>query len=102
MGEQPSPQVIQPISSFISALQKHSAAKAGLFQIPNRRAGSPAPPKIQKSCVSLYCLVARSMAGEQDIIKLPLPKTPPKHTSRRIGIHASAAGGVHTAAERAY
>src|SRR5215470_6950414 len=44
----------------------------------------------------------RSMAGEQDIIKLPLPKTPPKHTSRRIGIHASAAGGVHTAAERAY
>ena len=51
---------------------------------------------------ALYCLVPGSMAGEQDIIKLPLPKHPPKHTSRRIGIHASAAGGVHTAAERAY
>jgi deoxyribonuclease IV len=42
------------------------------------------------------------MAGERDILKLPAPKAPPKLTSRRIGIHASSAGGVHTAAERAY
>ncbi len=42
------------------------------------------------------------MAGEPDIIKLPLPKHPPKQTSRRIGIHTSSAGGVQNAAERAY
>ena len=41
--------------------------------------------------------------NEKDILKLlPAPKTPPKLTSRRIGIHTSTAGGVHNAAERAY
>jgi deoxyribonuclease-4 len=44
----------------------------------------------------------RSMAKEQDILKMPPPKEPPKLTSRRIGIHTSTAGGVQTAAERAY
>jgi deoxyribonuclease IV len=44
----------------------------------------------------------RSIAREQDILKLPAPKRPPKLTSRRIGIHTSAAGGVENAAERAY
>src|SRR5256885_3271100 len=45
----------------------------------------------------------RSMAQEQkDILKQPAPKEPPKLTSRKIGIHTSTAGGVETAAERAY
>ena len=44
----------------------------------------------------------RSMALEQDILKTPPPKRPPKLTSRRIGIHTSSAGGVENAAERAY
>src|SRR5512142_2322368 len=44
----------------------------------------------------------RSMAKEQDILKMPAPKTPPCHTSRRIGIHTSTAGGPESAAERAY
>jgi deoxyribonuclease-4 len=40
---------------------------------------------------------------EKDILKLlPVPKQPPKLTSRRIGIHTSTAGGVESAAERAY
>lgn len=48
------------------------------------------------------------MAGEpehkeKDILKLiPPPKQPPRLTARRIGIHTSTAGGVETAAERAY
>jgi deoxyribonuclease-4 len=42
------------------------------------------------------------MAREQDILKSPPPKRPPKLTSRRIGIHTSSAGGVENAAERAY
>jgi deoxyribonuclease-4 len=42
------------------------------------------------------------MAGEQDILKMPPPKHPPRLTSRRVGIHTSIAGGVETAAERAY
>jgi deoxyribonuclease-4 len=42
------------------------------------------------------------MAREQDILKMPAPKQPPWRTSRRIGIHTSSAGGVETAAERAY
>ena len=42
------------------------------------------------------------MAQEQDILKTPPPKRPPKLTSRRIGIHTSSAGGVEKAAERAY
>jgi deoxyribonuclease-4 len=44
----------------------------------------------------------RSIAREQDILKLPAPKRPPRLTSRRIGIHTSTAGGVQNAAERAY
>src|SRR5271170_1951028 len=43
-----------------------------------------------------------SIAREQDILKLPAPKRPPRLTSRRIGIHTSSAGGVQNAAERAY
>ena len=40
---------------------------------------------------------------EKDILKLlPAPKRPPKLTARRIGIHTSTAGGVESAAERAY
>jgi deoxyribonuclease-4 len=42
------------------------------------------------------------MAREQDVLKLPSPKRPPRVTSRRIGIHTSIAGGVQNAAERAY
>jgi len=42
------------------------------------------------------------MAREQDVLKLPPPKHPPRLTSRRIGIHTSCAGGVQNAAERAY
>jgi len=42
------------------------------------------------------------MAREQDLLKTPPPKRPPKLTSRRIGIHTSSAGGVENAAERAY
>ncbi len=44
----------------------------------------------------------KSMAAEQDILKRPAPRTPPKLTTRRIGIHTSSAGGVENAAERAY
>ncbi len=43
-----------------------------------------------------------SMAGEQDILKMPPPKRPPCLTGRRIGIHTSVAGGVENAAERAW
>jgi deoxyribonuclease-4 len=43
-----------------------------------------------------------SIAREQDILKLPPPKRPPRRTSRRIGIHTSTAGGVENAAERAW
>ena len=42
------------------------------------------------------------MAQEQDILKMPPPRRPPRLTSRRIGIHTSIAGGVQNAAERAY
>ena len=42
-----------------------------------------------------------SMAQEQDILKMPPPKRPPRRTARRIGIHTSTAGGVENAAERA-
>jgi len=44
----------------------------------------------------------RSIADEQDILKHPAPKRPPRLTSRRIGIHTSSAGGVQNAAERAF
>jgi deoxyribonuclease-4 len=44
-----------------------------------------------------------SAPKEKDILKLiPPPARPPILTDRRIGIHTSTAGGVHTAAERAY
>ncbi len=43
-----------------------------------------------------------SMAREQDILKMPPPKRPPRLTARRIGIHTSVAGGVENAAERAW
>ncbi len=46
--------------------------------------------------------MARSIAREQDILRLPPPKRPQRRTSRRIGIHTSIAGGVQNAAERAY
>lgn len=46
--------------------------------------------------------MVRSLAREQDILKLPAPKRPPRLTPRRIGIHTSSAGGVQNAAERAY
>jgi deoxyribonuclease-4 len=46
--------------------------------------------------------MSRSLASEQDILKLPAPKRPPRRTARRIGIHTSIAGGVQNAAERAY
>ena len=46
--------------------------------------------------------MARSIAREQDIFKLSVPKRPPPLSSRRIGIHTSTAGGVQNAAERAY
>ena len=42
------------------------------------------------------------MAREQDILNLPPPKRPPLRTARRIGIHTSTAGGVESAAERAW
>ncbi len=46
---------------------------------------------------------SESKGQEKDILKLiPPPKVPPTLTSRRIGIHTSTAGGVETAAERAY
>ncbi len=45
----------------------------------------------------------KKKSAEKDILKLiPPPKTSPKLTSRRIGIHTSTAGGVEHAAERAY
>src|SRR5713226_3605935 len=44
----------------------------------------------------------RSIAREQDILKLSAPKRPPRLSSRRIGIHTSIAGGVQNAAERAW
>ena len=44
----------------------------------------------------------RSLAREQDILAGRAPKRPPRLTSRRIGIHTSTSGGIHTAAERAY
>lgn len=47
-------------------------------------------------------MMPRSIAREQDILKLPPPKRAPRLTSRRIGIHTSSAGGVQNAAERAY
>ncbi len=47
--------------------------------------------------------VATLPGKEKDILKLIAPpKRPPKLTARRIGIHTSTAGGVESAAERAY
>lgn len=44
----------------------------------------------------------RSIAKEQDLATLPAPAAPRPAAGRRIGIHTSTAGGVETAAERAY
>jgi deoxyribonuclease-4 len=44
---------------------------------------------------------ARSISREQEI-RDRAPESPPRLTSRRIGIHTSTAGGVFNAAERAY
>ncbi|HEX8815215.1 MAG TPA: deoxyribonuclease IV [Terriglobales bacterium] len=44
----------------------------------------------------------RGLGFQQDILKTPGPKRAPRLTSRRIGIHTSAEGGVQNAAERAY
>jgi len=57
---------------------------------------SGAPPVIR--CVSTIWI----MAGEADVLNYPRSAHPPKHTSRRVGIHTSIAGGVENAAERAY
>src|SRR3989475_11502635 len=46
--------------------------------------------------------MSRSIAREQDVLKLPPPKRPLRLTSLRIGIHTSIAGGVENAAERAW
>jgi len=42
------------------------------------------------------------MAREQDILRRGPPRSRPRVTARRIGIHTSSAGGVSNAAERAY
>ena len=42
------------------------------------------------------------MAREQDILRRRPPRSRPRVTARRIGIHTSSAGGVSNAAERAY
>jgi deoxyribonuclease IV len=48
-------------------------------------------------------MAQHSSHTERDILKLlPAPAKPPTQTARRIGTHASTAGGVHNAAERAY
>jgi deoxyribonuclease IV len=44
----------------------------------------------------------RGLSFQRDILKTPGPKRAPRRTSRRIGIHTSAEGGVQNAAERAY
>lgn len=44
----------------------------------------------------------RSIAREQDILRLPPPAAPPRLTARKIGVHTSTSGGPDTAAERAY
>lgn len=43
-----------------------------------------------------------SMAQEQDILKMPVPKEPPTYTRLKIGIHTSTAGGPANSVERAY
>src|SRR4051812_43639956 len=53
-------------------------------------------------CCRRLLRMPRSIKEEQDILKMPAPSEPPRHTSRRIGIHTSTAGGPETAAERAY
>src|SRR5438874_2775973 len=46
--------------------------------------------------------MAESLPTDRDPLKWPPLKKAPSHTSRRIGIHTSIAGGVQNAAERAY
>ncbi len=71
--------------------------------LSSRRAGASSLPVKPTAAACRYTFfVPRSIAREQDILKLPPPKRPPMLTSRRIGIHTSSAGGVQNAAERAY
>jgi len=66
----------------------------------------PVSPLPRTTCsgenVYTFIYMPRSIAREQDILRLPSPNRPPIQTSRRIGIHTSIAGGVELAAERAY
>ncbi len=56
-----------------------------------------------RACRIVACMAEKTLSKEKDILKLlPVPEQPPKLTARRIGIHTSTAGGVETAAERAY
>ena len=68
-----------------------------IYRKPTYRS-EPCPP----SNAGYTLFMPRSIASEQDILKLAAPKRPPRLTSRRIGIHTSSAGGVQNAAERAY
>jgi deoxyribonuclease-4 len=68
-----------------------------------RPGGIAFPGGVAGNGFTTYCyFMGRSMAEEQDILKRPAPRRPPRLTSRRIGIHTSSAGGAHNAAERAY
>src|SRR3954469_23785768 len=71
---------------------------AGPLPVPRSKRGNV---RIESSPVP-RSLVKRSLAQEQDLLKIPAPKERPRHTARRIGIHTSTSGGVETAAERAY
>ena len=66
--------------------------------------GFPAGARIDAATArTIDLMLAEPGPIEKDILKLiPHPAKPPKHTSRRIGIHTSTAGGVHNAVERAY
>lgn len=81
------------------------AAAAGEAALISLTSGAYAPqtgrPVGRDGGIYTFCM-GLSMAREQDILKRPAPKRPPKLTSRRIGIHTSSSGGVQNAAERAY
>jgi deoxyribonuclease-4 len=79
------------LESFKSIVECASTANRAAFERPRRI-----------PLTRYTFLMPRSIAREQDILRLPVPKRPPRLTSRRIGIHTSTAGGVQNAAERAY
>src|SRR5256886_15871947 len=87
------------ITTNIACLRKHQFSRA---RGRNAETECPALPSILRVLESKLYSMPRSIAQEQDILKLPAPKSPPQLTSRRIGIHTSTSGGVETAAERAY